>query len=85
MLEPAYCAGIADCPTPCATSLSVGDSYTYGEEYFENWLYYDPFAYHEYESAISSSVEGVIITLYGEEFPNLKYSLPLTFWSNLST
>lgn len=25
------------------------------------------------------------ITLYGEEFPNLKYPLPLTFWSNLST
>ena len=22
---------------------------------------------------------------YGEEFPNLKYPLPLTFWSNLST
>ena len=42
-------------------TISVGDSYTYGEEYFEDWLYYDPFAYHEYESAISSSVEGVII------------------------
>ena len=25
------------------------------------------------------------ISLYGEEFPNLKYPLPLTFWSNLST
>ena len=25
------------------------------------------------------------VTLYGEEFPNLKYPLPLTFWSNLST
>ena len=42
-------------------TISVGDSYTYGEDYFEDWLYYDPFAYHEYESAVSSSVEGVII------------------------
>ena len=25
------------------------------------------------------------ITPYGEEFPNLKYPLPLTFWNNLST
>ena len=25
------------------------------------------------------------LTPYGEEFPNLKYPLPLTFWCNLST
>ena len=40
-------------------TISVGDSY--GESGGEDWLYHDPFAYHEYESAVSSSVEGVII------------------------
>ncbi len=38
-----------------------------------------------FTKVITNSFYKNLITLYGEEFPNLKYPLPLTFWSNLST